>query len=194
MAASTALNKTSKLRSLFNEAVRNYISPEKIYENLLQNYLFAGFPAALISLKMFKEFYPEFNQQKEEFDQERFNRRGKQFGRKVYGDKFNKLIKNVEKFSPEMSDWLVCEGYGKVLGRRGLSLVEREKSIILVLTVTKYHDQLYSHINGAWRLGVSVSTIKELIEALELIEEKRKIDFGLKVLNEFKKNKGMELF
>lgn len=194
MAASSALNKTSKLRKLFNEAIRQEIDPGKIYENLLQNYLFAGFPAALISLKMFNEFYPAFKLKKEIFDTEKFNRRGKEFGKKVYGDKFNKLIKNVEKFSPEMSDWLVREGYGKVLGRKGLSLAEREKSIILVLTVTKYHDQLYSHINGAWRLGVSIYKIKELIESLDLIGEKRKLVFGLKVLNEFSKNKGMDLF
>ena len=194
MAISSALNKTSKLRGLFNEAIRGDIGPKKVYENLLQNYLFAGFPATLISLKIFNEFYPDFDKEKEEFDQERFRRRGVKFGKKVYGDKFSKLIKNVEKFSPEMSDWIVYEGYGKVLGRKGLSLAESEKSIILILTVTKYHDQLYSHINGAWRLGISINKIKELIESLDLIGEKRKIDFGLKILNEFKKNKGMDLF
>ena len=82
--------------------------------------------------------------------------RGKKVGvvncKKIYGNKFDKLISNVKEFSPELSKWLVTEGYGKVMGRKGLSLKEREMCNVAVLCSLKYDSQLYSHINGAMRL------------------------------------------
>ena len=110
---------------------------------------------------------------------------------RVYGEKSEKLISNIKEFSPDLAEWLVLEGYGKVLGRKGLSLKERELSIVAVLTVLGFEDQLYSHINGAFRAGASILEIGKVIENLTLIGKKRIADFGLRVLNRFEKAKGM---
>jgi alkylhydroperoxidase/carboxymuconolactone decarboxylase family protein YurZ len=90
-----------------------------------------------------------------------------------------------------MAEWLVLEGYGKVLSRKGLSMMERELCIVAVLTVLKFDDQLYSHINGAYRAKTSIDEIYSVIRSLSLIGNKNLTAFGLKVLSRYKKEKGM---
>jgi alkylhydroperoxidase/carboxymuconolactone decarboxylase family protein YurZ len=68
---------------------------------------------------------------------------------------------------------------------------ERELCIVAVLTVLKFEDQLYSHINGAFRAKASIEEIQNVIESLSLIGNRNLSAFGLKVLNRYKKEKGM---
>jgi len=192
IAAVAALNNFNVLEKLIFEAKPEKISFNKIYECLLQNYLFTGFPSALTSLKILKELYPNKKlPQSEDMNLYHFRKRGELNCRRVYGDKFEKLIKNIKNFSPELSEWLVLEGYGKVFSRPGLSFKERELCVVAVLTVLRFKEQLYSHIKGAVRAKASVEEIEMTIINLDLVADKRFKVFGLKVLNRYKKEKGM---
>jgi alkylhydroperoxidase/carboxymuconolactone decarboxylase family protein YurZ len=84
-----------------------------------------------------------------------------------------------------MAEWLIVEGYGKVLGRKGISLLEREICIISILSALKFKDQLYSHINGAMRVRADFRLITKVINNLELISAKSSTTFGQKVLSEY---------
>ena len=97
---------------------------------------------------------------------------------------------NVKSFSPELSDWLILEGYGKVLGRKGLSLKKRELNIIAVLTVLRFEDQLYSHINVAVRMNASIAQIKKVITNL-IILDTEVVEFGMKLLSRYIRDKGI---
>ena len=101
----------------------------------------------------------------------------------IYGNKFDKLISNIKTFSPEMAEWLIVEGYGKVLGRKGLTLKEREVCIVSILSALKYKDQLYSHINGAFRVKVDFYLLQSVIANLQYISTKSAAKFGHKVLD-----------
>jgi len=192
IAAVSALNDFNELRQLILLAKAKKISFTKIYETLLQNYLFAGYPSALSSLKILKEYFPKIKLPKvADMNLYHFRKMGEVRCRKVYGDKYEKLIQNIKKFSPELSEWLVLEGYGKVLGRKGLTFKERELCIVAVLTVMKFEDQLYSHINGAIRAKASIPEIDAVIKNLNDIGEKNYSRFGKKVLNQYKKEKGI---
>ena len=57
IAASSVLRKEKLFKKLLLLAKEKRIPAKKIYEVLLQSYLFAGFPSALISL-LFKEIFP----------------------------------------------------------------------------------------------------------------------------------------
>ena len=50
---------------------------------------------------------------------------------------------------------MVVEGYGKVLGREGLDLRDRELCIVALLAVQGAPRQLFSHIRGALNAGAS---------------------------------------
>jgi len=192
IAVASALRKMEILKVLIAETKIRKIPFKKIYEALLQNYLFTGYPSALLSLKLLKELYLNKKIPKAaDMNLYHFRNRGEANCKKVYGNKFEKLISNVKNFSPDMAEWLVLEGYGKVLGRKGLSLKQRELCIVATLAVLKFEDQLYSHINGAFRAKASVEEIDGVIESLTLIGNENISAFGLRVLNRYKKEKGM---
>ncbi len=191
VAAAAVLRKEKHFRSILLTAKNRRISSKKIYEVLLQNYLFAGYPSALESLKIFKEYFPKIiHNNSEDFNLYHFRKNGVQNCRMIYGDKFEKLISNVNSFSPEMSNWLVLEGYGKVLSRKNLSLLEREYCIVSVLTALQFEEQLYSHINGAFRLGAKENSVREIINNLKLLGDRKSAEKGLKVLERYLKKKG----
>lgn len=192
IAAASALRKMEILKSLIVEIKLRKLPFKKIYENLLQNYLFVGYPSALLSLKLLKELYPNKRIPKAaDMNLYHFRNRGEANCKKVYGNKFEKLISNVKNFSPDMAEWLILEGYGKVLGRKGLSLKERELCIVATLAALKFEDQLYSHINGAFRSKAPIEDIRSVMESLTLTGNKSISAFGNKVLTRYRKEKGM---
>jgi len=75
------------------------------------------------------------------------------------------------------------------LGRKGLSFKERELCIVSVLSVMKFEEQLYSHINGAIKAKASIKEIETVINSLDFIGRKKISGFGIKVLNRYKKEK-----
>lgn len=194
IAAVSALNNFVLLRKFIQWAKSEKVPFSKVYECLLQNYLFTGFPSALNSLKILKEYYPGRKLPKvEDMNLYHFRKKGEVNCKKVYGNKYEKLISNISNFSPELSEWLILEGYGKVLSRPGLSFKERELCIIAVLTVMKFDEQLYSHVNGAVKANASIKEIEEVIKHLDQLGRKNFSRFGIKVLNRFRKEKGMSL-
>lgn len=50
---------------------------------------------------------------------------------------------------------MVVEGYGKVLGRPGLSLAVRELCVVALLVHQDAGPQLYAHLRGALNAGAS---------------------------------------
>ncbi len=189
ISAAAVLRKADLLRKLLSEAKLKKLSSKKIYEALLQTYLFAGFPSALVSLSVFNEFFKSPKAQIS--DSDNFFVLGEKTCKRIYGDKYEKLISNVNGFSPELSHWLVREGYGKVLSRSGLSLKEREKSIISVLSVQKFESQLFSHINGAVKVGVKIPEIEEVFDGLIFFGNNSFRAFGYKILKKFRSQKGI---
>ena len=191
--SAAALRKEDYLRVLLSKAKSLKINQNELYESLLQNYLFTGYPSAMISLKILKEYFSSDNDKLlEDWDLNKYRKRGTQNCKKIYGSKFNKLISNVREFSPELSDWLVLEGYGKVMGRKELSLRKRELNNVSVLAVLKFGDQLYSHINGAFRTKSTREEIKKILYNLVILGSNNWTKFGMKVLNRYLKEKGIE--
>jgi 4-carboxymuconolactone decarboxylase len=192
IAAASAMNQFKLLRELILRAKSGKVPFSKMYEALLQNYLFAGYPSALSSLRILKEYYPNKRlPEVADMNLYHFRRKGEARCKKVYGNKYEKLIRNINNFSPELAEWLVLEGYGKVLGRVGLSFKERELCIVAVLTVMKFEDQLYSHINGAIKAGASIEELHIVIKNLDLLGKKNLSGIGIKILMRYRKEKGM---
>lgn len=184
LSATSVLRKEKQFDLILEKLLTNNCSVKKIYESLLQTYLFAGFPSALISLKRLDEVVGRDKVYKG-YDLKKYSNRGKENCRVIYGNKYEKLISNVTSFSPEMAEWLIIEGYGKVLGRKGLTLKEREVCIVSILSALKFKDQLYSHINGAVRVKAGHELIIKTIRNLEIISAKSSANFGLNVFKVF---------
>lgn len=190
--AAAALRKELKLRQLILRARSIGIKGKSLYESLLQNYLFTGYPSAMVSLKILSEYFPLTKiVSQESWDLNKYRTRGTINCKKVYGRKFSKLISNVKDFSPELSDWLILEGYGKVMGRRGLSFKQRELNNVAVLTCLRFEEQLYSHINGAFKVNATINELEKVVGNLKLFGRNDLYRFGLKVLRKYQKQKGI---
>lgn len=190
--AAAAIRDEKYLRTLIERAKLIGVKEKSLYESLLQNYLFTGYPSAMISLKILKEYYSKSkNRYDETWDLNKYKKRGTKNCKKIYGRKFENLISNVKNFSPELSNWLLLEGYGKVMGRKGLSLKKRELNNVAVLTVLKFEDQLFSHINGALRTKSTIDQIKKVITNLKIFGKAGLSGFGMRVLNKYLIQKGI---
>ena len=190
--AAAAIRKEQHLKALLEKSKIYGIKEKPLYESLLQNYLFTGYPSAMISLKILKEYYPKLeNVLHDSWDLNKYKKRGTNNCKKIYGRKFDKLISNVKSFSPELSDWLLLEGYGKVMGRKGLSLKQRELNNVSVLSALRFEDQLYSHINGAFRTKATKEQIERVIINLDYLGNSELSKFGLKILRTYLKQKSL---
>jgi 4-carboxymuconolactone decarboxylase len=73
---------------------------------------------------------------------------------------------NIRDLHPELDEWMIVEGYGKVLSRPGLDLGRRELCIVAACVASKQDRQLHSHLHGALNVGVAVRVVTEALEAL----------------------------
>jgi 4-carboxymuconolactone decarboxylase len=84
----------------------------------------------------------------------------------VYGEMYERLRVNIRGLHPELDEWMIVEGYGKVLSRPGLDLARRELCIVAACAATKQDRQLHSHLHGALNVGVAAKTLHDAIESL----------------------------
>jgi len=182
-----AAGKWRLLKHLIREALSDRVPISRIYEVILQSYLFLGYPKALEGMKVFrdacdKDFQPSKLNYSFRYWSE-WKIRGIVLCEKVYGKKFERLLDRVGEISPELSEWMIVEGYGKVLARGVLAGVVRELCIVAILLVTSDLNQLHSHMRGAKNLGAGKRDIKETLEIAGQFCAKSKLNRGLKLFN-----------
>lgn len=162
----------------------NEINITKLYETILQCYLFCGFPATIESLKVFRKQFPDFKASKSNYNIPKFRNLGISNCKLIYKKNYKKLIENMIFTSPDLKEWMIVEGYGKVLSRKGLSLLEREFINVAILCTKYYENQLYSHIKGCINLGAEKNELCELFKVIEKTAGIRNVNKALKLLNQ----------
>lgn len=159
----------SEVRSELQRAAKT-TSHEWIEELLLQTYLFAGFPRALNGMREWRRVVrtPVAAPQKG-VDRRRLRKLGERTCARVYGDMYERLRQNIRELHPLLDDWMIEEGYGKVLSRPELDLSRRELCIVAACAATGQDRQLQSHLHGARNVGVPPQVVTEALEALREI-------------------------
>ncbi|MBE2281781.1 MAG: hypothetical protein IAE91_15450 [Ignavibacteriaceae bacterium] len=180
--------KYRKLEKLFS-SIKGEIQLTVIYECILQTYLFAGYPSALNSLKIFNNHFGNLETLPPENQVELYDK-GLTVAEKIYGDRLFKLIKNIEKLSPSLSRWFISEGYGKVFSREGVSLQEREITAVVCLCVLEFEEQLISHLRGSIRTGLKTDDLYKMFEILEKCGGRKAAIFGIRALDSFLAKRG----
>lgn len=142
---------------------RAIASAESIEEVLLQSYLFLGYPACLNAFASWRRLSPVAASPPVTDRWSEWVRRGQAVCERVYGGQYDRLRDNIRKLHPDMERWMVAEGYGKVLGRPGLSLLRRELCIAALLAAMRAEPQLYAHLRGALNAGASHAQVEEVL-------------------------------
>jgi alkylhydroperoxidase/carboxymuconolactone decarboxylase family protein YurZ len=145
-----------------------------LYEAFLQLYLFAGFPAALESLRALEKNWPHAAKHADArgdaeavglgMDYKTYLERGRSLYARIYAKNAEVVEREMLRLSPDLAAWAVVEGYGKTLSRENLHIVARELCIVSVLTQLGWDRQLFSHILGAKNVGASNEDILEAID------------------------------
>ncbi len=164
--------KSGKLENAITTLVPDSVPVAVAYEIVLQSYLFFGYAQAIESAKVFTHnlaargivipHSPDVISD--------LKRRGETLCREIYAPNFERLVANMNSVSPELSKWMVEEGYGKVLSRPGPTGLEREVASIVFLAISGHPVQLYSHVRGARNLGATRELLVSVVDEAELNE------------------------
>lgn len=142
------------------------VPPEWIEELLLQTYLFAGFPRALNAMREWRRLHPEPASPNVTSDADSWRADGERTCAAVYGGMYERLRTNIRALHPLLDDWMITEGYGKVLSRPGLDLPRRELCIVAACAAAGQDRQLHSHLHGALNVGVAPDVVDAAIDAI----------------------------
>jgi 4-carboxymuconolactone decarboxylase len=135
-------------------------------ELILQSYLFAGFPRALNAMREWRRVHPEPVLRAISYDVVQWRSDGQATCAEVYGPMYGKLRENVRALHPALDEWMITEGYGKVLSRPGLDLPRRELCIVAACAAAGQDRQLHSHLHGARNVGVAPAAIDDAVESI----------------------------
>jgi len=145
-----------------------------VEEAILQAYLFAGFPRALNAAREWRKvsgIAAPAHEDLPEPDLWRWRAQGEQTCETVYGKFYTKLRENIRHLHPALDEWMIVEGYGKILSRPGLELRLRELCIVAACVATGQDRQLHSHLHGALNAGATKDEVAGTLDALEGIAE-----------------------
>jgi 4-carboxymuconolactone decarboxylase len=162
LSASLARGSRGEWREHITRAMES-CSAAEIEEAILQSYLFLGFPTALQALAALREVIAEPASVEPWVDFAVWRERGEDVCSEVYGGQYERLRENVVRLHPDVEQWMLMEGYGKVIGRPGLDLKTREMCIIALLASQDAPHQLFSHLRGALQTGSTLPEVDELV-------------------------------
>lgn len=172
-------------RTIISSAVTAYFdhggAAERLYEAILQTYLFAGFPAAIEGLKAAhtiadKRQISLASALDEPYVPERFLTRGIALFGVIYGNASDRVRQFISSLSPALEQWMLIEGYGKVLSRpAAISLLDRELAAVVALAVGGWQTQLRWHMQAAIALGASSSTLEDALACAALVTPAERI-------------------
>lgn len=149
--------------------------PEKLREAIVQTHLFAGYPRALNALAAFKDackkasnpLAGEIKLREEPLEGDDialFRQRGQKLFNLIYGESAPRIDRFARSNSPDLGDWALVEGYGRVLSRPMLEFRQRSVCIVAALMPLDVAPQLKGHIQGARNTGTSDKALWSLYE------------------------------
>jgi 4-carboxymuconolactone decarboxylase len=147
-------------------SARAAIPAEWVEELVLQTYLFAGFPRGLNAMREWRRVQPEPLGTETAGGETVWRAAGVATCSLVYGDMYDRLRRNVRALHPLFDEWMIVEGYGKVLSRPALDLARRELCIVAACAASRQDRQLHSHLHGALNVGVEPNVVEAAIDAI----------------------------
>ena len=178
-AALTADGHVDHTRRVFEFFLKDsdHPDPEHMREAILQTHLFAGYPRTLNALAAFKDACKAIsnplsgeiklrNTPLEAEDMAVFRQRGGKLFAMLYGNIAPKIDQIARDASPDIGEWALVEGYGRVLARDVLKPQQRSLCIVAALMPLDVLPQLKGHVQGAVNLGNKPETLWKLYEVI----------------------------
>jgi 4-carboxymuconolactone decarboxylase len=181
IAAAAAGCDEAAVRDALRDAV-DHVPVPWVEEVLLQTYLFAGFPRALNAMRLWRRHTPEAPAEGAAPATDDVRRAGETTCARVYGAMYERLRDNVRALHPALDEWMILEGYGKVLSRPALDLPRRELCIVAACAATGQERQLHSHLHGARNAGVPADVLGTALDTLRGLIDPARVDDAYRLL------------
>ncbi len=188
VSASLVSHRDKTLAAVLQAALTEAFTPSEVTEFILQSLLFDGYPCALEGLTVLREITgadPPEPELFEPYSLENINlwrKRGEALCRRIYRTNYEPLLSNVHQLSPSLKEWMLMEGYGRILSRPTLSPDLRELGIVAILVVKNLPRQLHSHLRGALHVGVSVAALSAAVRLCTPFTTKRNLQSALIII------------
>jgi 4-carboxymuconolactone decarboxylase len=169
IAGAIAGSPEGQVRTIMSDA-RETVDPIAVEEIILQSYLFAGFPRALNAARAWRAVSarpaPEVDSETLVANLDMWRDLGERTCAVVYGSSYEKLRQNIRELHPALDEWMIVDGYGKVLSRPGVDLRTRELCVVAACAVAGQQRQLHSHLRGALNAGSTAGELGAVFDAL----------------------------
>ena len=169
IAGAIAGSPEGQVRTVMSDALDS-VDPIAVEEIILQSYLFAGLPRALNAARAWRAASerpaPADDPEAMIANLDMWRELGERTCRIVYGDSYERLRENVRELHPALDEWMIVDGYGKVLSRPGVDLRTRELCIVAACAVAGQQRQLHSHLHGALNSGATPGDVGLVFDAL----------------------------
>jgi 4-carboxymuconolactone decarboxylase len=178
-AARIAAGSEAEVREGCTEVLAAGVPTIWVEEAILQAYLFAGFPRALNATREWRRASGVAAPPADDLpapDLDRWRAEGEATCATVYGKFYAKLRHNIVALHPALDEWMIVEGYGKILSRPGLELRLRELCIVAACAASGQDRQLHSHLHGALNAGAGEAEVRGTLEALTGIVDAGALD------------------
>lgn len=176
LSGAAATGDAGRLSGALEQALR-WADVVEVEEAILQLHLFLGYPVALNALALWRQLRPEREGEGSgeikppleggstatSRSRDELRAQGEAVCRVVYGAQFEALRANIRRLHHDLDDWMLLDGYGRVLARPGLALWKRELCVVAVLAGLDVPRQLYSHLRGSLNAGASQTQVQETL-------------------------------
>lgn len=163
VSAALAARREPQLREALKTSIGVGAPASAVDEVILQAYLFLGYPVALNAFAVWRDVSGERASGPTGGRWDDWRARGEAVCRTVYGGQYENLRANIGGLHEDLAEWMVVEGYGKVLGRPSLDLRMRELCVAALLTVLDAPVQLRSHLRGSLNAGARVAEVEDTL-------------------------------
>jgi alkylhydroperoxidase/carboxymuconolactone decarboxylase family protein YurZ len=150
-----------------------------MYEAVLNLLPYIGYPRTLSTMLSFQKVYPHYIRERsggkdpqptepwQDYAPKVWIERGTQIQQQLgFGGAYAaEFTKQLMQLSPELTEWVRYDDFGRVFGRAGLSLIEREAIVIGVL-IAQGAPKIASHHRAMVHVGGSEAVIDALVEAV----------------------------
>jgi len=168
LAAAIAMGDEPAIERAVGASLKAGVESGWVDELLLQSILICGWPRALTGARVCRQAGVHPDPAGEDATNyarhAEWKARGIATCRKVYGETYEALRRNIHALHPAIDAAMIVEGYGRILGRPGLDLARRELCTIAQIAVQSARRQLRSHLKGALNAGASVNVVGQVLE------------------------------
>lgn len=169
IAAAHAIGDQQALAAELRTAVAGGITWDQCYEALLHLVAYTGYPRTLNAMMTFRAVsnIPAPQQPTEpwaEFATDVWPARGVAVFKQLWPER--ELADSVRPLSPELAEWVVNDDFGRIFGRAGLTLLQRETLVVGALIALRVVPQLRSHRLAFRSVGGDDALLDDIVAAL----------------------------